>query len=238
MGYTTDFIGEFTLNKPLSEKMFNFLKALNETRRMKRNVGDAYGIDGEFYVEGGGSFGQDKEQNVVDSNSSPSTQPGLWCKWTPTEDGEAIEWDSCEKFYSYTEWLVYLIHKILAPNGYVLNGVVKWQGEGIGDVGKITVLDNRVVTSIWEGDEEEHLPTPNMRTDVVLILDGIEQTLLEEPKAEVEAQPSQDDMVKKFAKWLVVQTEDAGFTQAPCRRYKNKVYTVDELYDIFANLQG
>ena len=173
MGYTTDFMGEFTTNKPLSEKMLNFLKTFNETRRMKRNVDGAYGVDGEFYVEGGGSYGQDHEPNVIDYNCSPSTQPGLLCQWTPAEDGEAIEWDGGEKFYSYTEWLVYLIHKVLAPNGYVLNGVVKWQGESMGDVGKITVVDNRVFTMKWEGEEQEHLPTPNMRTDVVLILDGI-----------------------------------------------------------------
>jgi hypothetical protein len=47
-----------------------------------------------------------------------------------------------------------------------------------------------------------------------------------------------DFMVKRFAKWLVIQTEDAGQTQAPCRRYKNKTYTVDELYNIFVDLQG
>ena len=36
MGYTTDFQGKFDFNKPLSDKMYNFLKLFNETRRMKR----------------------------------------------------------------------------------------------------------------------------------------------------------------------------------------------------------
>lgn len=38
---------------------------------------------------------------------------------------------------------------------------------------------------------------------------------------------------KKFARWLIIHTEDAGFTLGPCRRYKNKVLNVDELYEIF-----
>lgn len=169
MGYTTDFEGKFTLNKELTDKMFNFLRLFNETRRMKRNVEGAFGIEGEFFVFGGGSYGQDHEENVVDYNEAPSTQPGLWCQWTPTEDRMGIEWDGGEKFYYYTEWLVYLINKILAPNGYVLNGVVEWDGEDRRDIGTITVVDNKVFTTDNNG---EVLPKDNVRTDIVLILDN------------------------------------------------------------------
>ena len=186
MGYTTDFIGKFSLNKVLTDKMFKFLTMFNETRRMKRNVEDAFGIQGEFFVFGGGSYGQDHESNVIDYNGAPSTQPGLWCQWTPTQDGMGIEWDGNEKFYNYTEWLVYLITKILEPNGYVLNGVVQWQGENIGDVGEIFVEDNKVFTQEWKGSKNEiepcdvqknsysngkfNLLTDYMQTDLVLIV--------------------------------------------------------------------
>jgi hypothetical protein len=189
MGYTTDFQGKFDFNKPLSDKMFNFLKLFNETRRMKRNVEEVFGVDGEFYVFGGGSYGQDHEQNIVDYNQEPSTQPSLWLQWTPTEDRLSLEWDSGEKFYSYTEWLVYLIHKVLAPNGYVLNGIVQWQGEENGDVGEIFVEDNRVYTQAWKGAKTEITPQTAesyayvngkfqivkdfMRTDIVLLLDEV-----------------------------------------------------------------
>lgn len=173
MGYTTDFSGQFNLNKELSPKMGEYLKAFNETRRMKRDTDEAFGIEGEFFVFGGGSFGQDREPNVIDYNQAPSTQPGLWCQWTPTSDNMGIEWDGGEKFYHYTEWLVYLIHKVLAPNGYVLNGVVAWDGEDRGDYGEITVVDNRVFTS---EDSGEILPSNNIRTELVLILEG-EQSL-------------------------------------------------------------
>lgn len=184
MGYTTDFMGRFELNKPLQPKIKQFLEKLGESRRMKRNVDEAYGIDGEFYVFGEGFCGQDREENIVDYNQQPSTQPSLWCQWIPNEDGTAIGWDGNEKFYSYNEWLFYIINKILAPNGYILNGIVTWQGEGIGDVGKIIVVDNEI--TIRPYDEGEYILTADrvtkytyglgesknyMRTDIVLLLD-------------------------------------------------------------------
>lgn len=187
MGYTTDFNGQFNLNKQLSPKMQQYLKLFNETRRMKRSTDEAFGVQGEFFVFGGGDFGQDHEPNIIDFNQQPSTQPSLWCQWTPTEDGMGIEWDGGEKFYSYTEWLVYLIHKVLAPNGYVLNGVVEWDGEERGDIGEIIVENNRVYTQELKGEKIEMTPqnasnlgyvngrfsntTDYMRTDVVLVLD-------------------------------------------------------------------
>ena len=177
MGYTTDFDGEFTLNKPLSPKVKAFLTKLNETRRMKRNVDSAFGVDGEFYVFGTGFAGQDHEANVIDHNTEPSTQPSLWCQWTPNEDGTAIVWDEGEKFYAYTEWLVYLICKILAPNGYVLNGQMTWQGEETGDVGEIIVKDNVVTIEPYKGTSQVVTPETSVRTDVVLILDGTETAL-------------------------------------------------------------
>jgi hypothetical protein len=184
MGYTTDFSGRFQLDKPLQPKIKQFLQKLGETRRMKRNVEEAFGIEGEFYVFGTGEYGQGQEDNIIEFNQEPSTQPSLWCQWIPSEDGTAIEWDGNEKFYGYNDWLFYIINKILAPNGYTLNGVVTWQGEETGDVGKIVVVDNVITIRPW--DEEEYILTGErtekytyklgvvkdyMRTDVVLLLE-------------------------------------------------------------------
>lgn len=144
MGYSTDFTGDFTVTPTLSISDRDFLKKFSSTRRMKRNVGPEYGVEGEFYVNGKGWYGQDHENNVVDSNTPPATQPGLWCQWIPTEDGNHIEWDGGEKFYNYVEWIKYLIEKILEPRGYKLNGTVEWQGEDSDDFGKI-VIENNVV---------------------------------------------------------------------------------------------
>jgi len=146
MGYTTDFEGRFKLNRKLKKKDQDFLTKFVETRRMARNVGPEFGVEGEFYVDGKGFAGQDSDETILDYNRPPRTQPGLWCQWVPSEDGQFIQWDGSEKFYNYVEWLKYLIDKILAPRGYKLNGVVGWQGEDRGDIGKIEVVDNVVRT--------------------------------------------------------------------------------------------
>lgn len=146
MGYTTDFKGRFKLNRKLKKRDQDFLTKFGDTRRMARNLGPEFGVEGEFYVGGTGYAGQDHDKSVIDYNRPPRTQPGLWCQWMPSEDGKFIEWDGSEKFYAYVEWLKYLIDKILAPRGYVLDGVVEWQGEDNGDVGKIIVSENVVTT--------------------------------------------------------------------------------------------
>ena len=162
MGYTTDFEGAFELNKPLSEEHRAYLNKFNETRRMKRDATKAaeladpvreaaelpIGTEGEYFVGADGFAGQDRDDSIVEYNDPPSTQPGLWCQWTPSEDGSAIEWDLGEKFYYYVEWLEYIIKNFLQPWGYTLNGSVIWQGEEMGDRGRITVKENEISTEM------------------------------------------------------------------------------------------
>jgi len=95
MGYNTDFVGKFTLDKPLTTEQARFLMLFNETRRMKRNpklvgkdpVREAamipIGIDGGNFVGGTGFGGQDHDKSVIDDNGHPDNQPSLWCQWTP-----------------------------------------------------------------------------------------------------------------------------------------------------------
>jgi hypothetical protein len=159
MGYTTDFEGQFNLDKPLTAEHSAYLTAFAQTRRMQRNpeltakmpdpvreaVGLPLGEQGEYFVGGTGMMGQDRTPDVT-NDRPPMDQPFLWCQWTPTEDGTAIEWDGGEKFYSYIEWIQYLIQHFLAPWGYILNGTVEWQGEDRGDSGRIVITDNKVTT--------------------------------------------------------------------------------------------
>lgn len=105
---------------------------------MARNLPPKFGIEGEFYVEGG----DERSGDVIDFNRSPRTQPGLWCQWTPTSDNQGIEWDGDEKFYAYVEWLRYIIVNFLAPKNYVLNGQVSYHGDDATDSGIIVVKDN------------------------------------------------------------------------------------------------
>jgi len=88
MGYTTEFYGRLRLNKPVNDETKWILDNLNQTRRMKRNAGPEFGVEGEFY------FGIDG--NVIDRNNPPNTQPGLWCQWCLTEDRQSIVWDGGE----------------------------------------------------------------------------------------------------------------------------------------------
>jgi hypothetical protein len=153
MGYTTEFTGRLNLNKKLSLLDKEFLLAFNNTRRMKRNL-VGYGVEGEFYVANQENFGQKHTPDIIDYNESPSTQPGLWCKWKPTDDGLGIEWDGREKAYDMPEWVVYLINRYLGPRGYILNGVIEAQGEDHEDVWTLRVSDNMVYTIDQAGNYE------------------------------------------------------------------------------------
>jgi hypothetical protein len=168
MGYTTDFSGSFSLDKPLTDAHAAYLRKFAETRRMSRNaeiaskfpdpireaVGLPIGNQGCYFVGGLGFCGQDLDASVVNSNSEPSGQPSLWCQWVPTDDNDGIEWDGGEKFYNYTEWLKYIIEHFLKPWGYVLEGDVEWFGEERDDRGMIMVENNNVTTKrariVWE----------------------------------------------------------------------------------------
>lgn len=144
MGYTTDFSGEFKIDKEVDEETYKLLDGLNKTRRMARKVSKKYGVEGEFYINGKGEMGQAHDKTVIDNNRPPKTQPGLWCQWSICEDRTTICWDGGEKFYEYTEWIRYLIDKILKPRGYTVNGNVRWQGEEPEDSGIICIEGNNV----------------------------------------------------------------------------------------------
>lgn len=179
MGYTTDFSGSFEIRpEPLDEKMIDYLTLFAETRRMKRNL-NGFGVEGEFYVYGGGMMGQDKESNVVDSNQPPQTQPGLWCQWVPTGDGTRIVWDGGEKFYDYVEWLQYIEENFLLPFGKYLDGEMVWQGEDIMDRGRI-IADKDVIKTVEENGGERSLtlvPRNQFKQDLNTILGKLENNL-------------------------------------------------------------
>lgn len=161
MGYTTYFEGFFTITPALTPEQFIYLTKFSRTRRMKRNADLAQkmpdpirlahtvelasvGVDGEYFVGGEGFYGQDVDTSVIDTNTPPSTQPGLWCQWTPSDDGTRLKWDGGEKFYSFIEWLEYLVKHFFIPWKRELNGRVRWQGEDPEDIGIIRVRNNLV----------------------------------------------------------------------------------------------
>lgn len=157
MGYSTDFQGSFKFNKLPTAEQIEYFNTFVGTRRMKRDVSKlqemfdgqfglngSYGIDGEYFAKDDGFMGQNRDESIVEYNSPPSNQPGLWCKWVINEEDCCLEWDGGEKFYEYVGWLNYLIAHFFEPWGIILNGKVKWQGEDIDDRGRITIKNNLV----------------------------------------------------------------------------------------------
>lgn len=113
MGYTTNFEGEFRMDRlPPSE-------VIVKMRELE-------GADG-------------REMSDADAPN------GGYCQWQLTRDCRGIEWDGGEKFYQYTEWLQYIIDKVLTPAGVTLSGAIAYSGEDVKDMGTITIKDNKAV---------------------------------------------------------------------------------------------
>ncbi|CAM4387640.1 hypothetical protein [Nocardiopsis rhodophaea] len=159
MGYTTKFDGEVTVTPPLNPHEIAYLEKFADTRRMDR-------MKGPYFVDGTGFFGQGEDPDIRDYNRPPRGQPNLWCHWVPTPEGDAIEWDQCEKFYDAAEWMSYLIDHFLKPGAHAqvdpgpnppaefahftfnhcVDGWIDAQGEDPDDRWRLVVEDNRVST--------------------------------------------------------------------------------------------
>lgn len=151
MEHTTYLDGVVTVEPPLNDEEREYLNKFSNTRRMDRKKGP--------YYCGKGMGGQDYEDDIRDYNHPPVCQPGLWCHWIPTEDGNRIEWDSDEKFYEAAEWLQYLIDHFIGKyplakerdpeefgflQGHVVNGTICAVGEESNGIWRIVVEDNFV----------------------------------------------------------------------------------------------
>lgn len=161
MGYTTTFEGNVSIEPPLNHDELTYLRDFSDSRRMHRRKGP-------FFVGGSGFKGQDRDDDVINSNSPDPTQPGLWCQWVPTGSGKALHWDGGEKFYHAAEWMRYLIDYLLTDRknnprttqntlivqdarlahftfNHTLNGVIWATGED-GDTWTLLVENNEVST--------------------------------------------------------------------------------------------
>lgn len=159
MGYTTEFKGAFQLSQPATTEQIAYINEFSNSRRMARNVAvlqqlyqgkhglnGNYGKQGEYFAFPGDNFGQNNDASILDYNTPPNTQPGLWCKWELNDEGTELQWDGGEKFYDYPEWVRYLIDNFFMPWGILLNGEILWQGEDISDRGLLIVENNCVRT--------------------------------------------------------------------------------------------
>ena len=161
MGYDTEFSGYFVIDTPLTQNQIHYIQKFSETRRMKRiesKIGELedplreavnlpIGEDGEYYVGSKEYSLCAGDSCIVNNNYPPSSQPGLWCNWTVSNDGLRLEWNGTEKFYSYIDWIHYMINHFFTPWQKTLKGVITWQGEYPDDHGKITIKDSVVTIS-------------------------------------------------------------------------------------------
>lgn len=165
MGYQTEFAGQIDIQPVLNVFEMNYLRRFADSRRMTRE-------NGPYFVDGLGMAGQgDGPDKVLNHNMPPQGQPGLWCKWEPNSVGSALEWNGAEKFYDGAEWMKYLIDHFLKPDAeakrvlevkptehqardfehftfdHILNGEIKAEGEESGDIWKLIVVENKVMTA-------------------------------------------------------------------------------------------
>eukprot|EP00051_Salpingoeca_urceolata_P016394 m.216958 g.216958 ORF g.216958 m.216958 type:complete len:199 (-) comp18663_c2_seq4:39-635(-) len=166
MGYTTDFLGAFRIEPPLCREQAEYILKFSGTRRMRRDEEKAaalpdptreavqlpIGVDGGYFVGGGGFAGQDRDASITDYNMPSPGQPGLWCQWVPSADGSFLVWNGAEKFYFYDAWLHYLIDHFLKPWQRTLTGTIFWQGEESSDQGLIKLDNNNFTISEGEGE--------------------------------------------------------------------------------------
>jgi hypothetical protein len=156
MGYNTLFVGEFELDRLLATEHHVFLTRFSHSRRIlwdedqvqhipdhvRQAAGLPVGVEGAFVLGYEYDGIADEPPFLIDYDKSPAGQPSLWCNWTPSEEGTKIIWNGREKFYSFVEWLDYLIEEFLRRWGYLLNGKLVWQGQDPLDLGTISIIDN------------------------------------------------------------------------------------------------
>jgi len=103
MGYHTDFYGSFAIDPPLTPEQVAYLKAFNWTRRVARDedkalmlddplrvaVGLPVGLEGSYFVGGGGTRGQKADPSVLDFMKPPGGElTGFVIKTGTTDDGQ------------------------------------------------------------------------------------------------------------------------------------------------------
>ena len=146
-GYLIYFQGSFLIDKPLEPEHRRYLQRFSDNQRviwfeerieripdpLRVAVGLPVGPDGAYFV-GKETVARDfeilmngDERLIKAYDKSPHGQPGLWCDWVPSEDGQHILHNGAEKSVSAEEWLYYLIEHFLRPWSYSLSGQVQWQ---------------------------------------------------------------------------------------------------------------
>lgn len=85
------------------------------------------------------------------------------CDWKASDDFTGLVHNGMEKSYDQDKWLQALINDLLAPAGFICNGIVDAQGEDVADRWRIIVRDNVVERDDFTGPsyaEQVNAPLP------------------------------------------------------------------------------
>lgn len=156
MSYHVRYDGKLSVVPPLNPAEVKALATFHDSRRISTTAGP---LDTRDLSSG--------HPDVIDYNTPPEGQPGLWCDVTPLEDGTHLGVDPNRENGDITPWVEYLIDHLLKPGAvyseipesvgekdvlrsftfdHVVNGEMKCVGED-GDVWLLRVKDN-VVKSV------------------------------------------------------------------------------------------
>lgn len=136
------FKGRFQFDKTLAFPHLAYLRAFHDCRHVcwsEADIQDApdpirvgaglpIGYQGAYYLgsaDGVWWWFESQIPKPLHHNRPPKGVPGLRCDWMTTIDGQGLVWNGVRRFYTYTQWLEYLIEHFLDPWGYKLNGTVE-----------------------------------------------------------------------------------------------------------------
>lgn len=168
MGYETWFTGRITVTPHLNAAEIAYLNRFADSRRILRK-------NGPYYVDAGGSFGQDDEPDIIEYSTPPPHQPNAWCKWIPTPAGDGIMYDDTkEKFYDSEVWMLYLVDTFLRP-GATLQAELRDPVEGhvyAEELAAFTFDHDVDGVLLAQGDYQEDVWRLIVRHNTVLYQDG------------------------------------------------------------------
>ena len=96
------------------------------------------------YFDGHFSIDRPLDEKTKDLIQKLHDSEDKYCCWEYTENTSPSLVAEPGKIDDYSEWVGYIVDKILAPNGYILSGLVFWIGEDDCDRGAMSVVDNKL----------------------------------------------------------------------------------------------
>lgn len=130
-------LGCFTIDKPLTNILYKFLQDFLRCQHIAKRVdNNKFGFQGEFSTN-------PEHENLYEPIKQASTQPSIYCQWRIHEDKQSI---FCNDVLdeSYVDWLVYILNKVLRPNGYNLIGTVVLKSSETDKIKTLEIKNNDV----------------------------------------------------------------------------------------------